>query len=72
MVGSHTDSNVYKIKPVNGKGQVWVVNQCDLQDLGYTHEEEDSSGSESNKGGPEVPSFTPGMWINKTPQSSHP
>ena len=71
MVKRHLDLNVYKIKPVNGEGPVWVINQHIFQDLGYTHEEEDSSGNDSNMGGPEVPSLTHKARLSNTLLKGH-
>ena len=48
MVERYPDSNVYRIKPVNGEGLVWVINQHDLQDLGYAVKEEDSSQNQND------------------------
>ena len=41
MVHRDVEPNVYDIKPVNGKGPVHTVNQCQLQDLKRTQEDKD-------------------------------
>ena len=38
MAHMHAKPNVYNIKPVKGKGPVFTVNQCQLQDLKSTQE----------------------------------
>ena len=42
MVCRHVEPNVYDIKPVNGKGPVHTVNQCQLLDLEGTQEDKGS------------------------------
>ena len=36
VVGKCLEPNVYHIKPVKGNGPEWMVNRCQLQDLGET------------------------------------
>ena len=39
VVDPHPDPNVYNTEPVDGKGLMWSINQCEIQALGYTLKE---------------------------------
>ena len=73
MVHRHAEPNVYDIKPVNGKGPVNTVNQCQLQDLERTQEDKDSKDSYASHQGLQVSSYNPDLSKDKSPlKTSHP
>ena len=43
IIGKHPEPNVYYVKPVNGKGQVWIVNWCEFQEPSKTQEDKGPS-----------------------------
>ena len=67
MVHRHVEPNVHDIKPVNGKGPVHTVNQCQLQDLERTQEDKDSNNPYSSHQGLQVPSYNPDLSRDKSP-----
>ena len=73
MVHRHVEPNVYNIKPVNGKGPVHTVNQCQLQDLERTQEDKDYKDPYSSHQGLQVPSYNPYLSRDKSPlKTNHP
>ena len=68
VVGKHPEPNVYLIKPVNGNGSEWTVNQCQLQDLGKTQNDGGLTSHQDSHDGAQVPSFNPKPINVKTPQ----
>ena len=44
-----------------------MANHCKLQDVGGTHQEDDSLGSDNNVNGQEVPPFKPETRLMKSP-----
>ena len=67
MIHRHVEPNVYDIKPVNGKGPVCTVNQCQLQDLERTQEDKDSKDPYSSNQGLHIPSYNPDLSEGKSP-----
>ena len=73
MVHRHVEPNVYDIKPVDGKGSVHTVNQCQLQDLERTQEDKDYKDPYSSHQGLQVPSYNPDLSRDKSSlKTSHP
>ena len=73
MVHRNTESNVYDIKPVDGKGRVHTVNQHQLQDLERTQEDGDYKDPYPSVQGLKVPSYNPDLSKDKSPlKTSHP
>ena len=64
-------ANVCCIKPVNGNGPKWTVNQHQLQDLGKTQNDGGPTSPQDNHDWPQVPSFNPKLITIKSPQNSH-
>ena len=72
VVGRHLESNVYCIKPVNGNGPEWTVNQHQLQDLQKTQNDGRFTSPQNNHDGVQVPSFNSKPISTKSPPISHP
>ena len=73
MVHTYVEPNVYDIKPVNGKGPVHTVNQCQLQDLERTQEDKDYKDPHSSYQELQVPSYDPDLSRDKSSlKTSHP
>ena len=71
VVGKCQEPNVYLIKPVNGNGPEWMVNQCQLQDLGQTQNDGRLTCAQKDHDGVQVSSYNPKPMNSKTPQNSH-
>ena len=72
VVGKCPEPNVYHIKPVNGNVPEWMVNQCQLQDLGETQNDGGFTSHQDDHDGIQVPSFNPKPINTKSPPISHP
>ena len=68
VVCKHPEPNFYHIKPVNGNGPEWTVNQHQLRDLGKAQNDGGLNSPKDNHDGAEVPSFNPKLINMKTPQ----
>ena len=71
VVGKCPEPNVYHIKPVNGNGPEWTVNQHQLHDLGETQNDGGLTSPQKDHDGVQVPSFNPKPMTSKTPPISH-
>ena len=72
MVGKCPEPNVYHIKPVNGNGPEWMVNQSQLQYLGEIQNDGGFTSPQNNHDGVQVSSFNPKLINTKSPPISHP
>ena len=72
VVGKHPEPNVYCIKPLNGNGPAWTVNQCQLQDLRKTQNDGEFTSPQNNHDWVQVPLFNPKLINTKSPPISHP